>query len=195
MRNASLASLVAVLSLGLLAAGCTADANEESARSTQDAILDDGSRTGGATPKCSIEGFEKATWPTVEPQTEQTTAFVKDRIAKAKGTFTTQDFGPYQRLSFSLRVKAAKEVDAKLTYFHTLPGGEVIPAQVLWEGKLPADFEQKIDQEVYYDGEKWGLGADAPRFGLNKGRYVFSCTSRGGSSSDSQSYTFTRSAM
>ena len=89
---------------------------------------------------------------------------------------------------------ASGDVDARITFFHTLPGGKKLPAQTAFAGKLPAEFSQEITTELYYDAEKHGLGPDAPRFGRNEGKIVFSCGERGATSRDEQTYSFVRAA-
>jgi hypothetical protein len=191
-----LSSSLALLVLAVTTAtGCVAESEESRGESEAPVIADPGG--GGASansPVCTIEGFAMDKWPTALPQSPDTTKFIEDRIKKSGKSYTVEDFGPYQRMRFTIRVRAASDVDASISLFHTLPGGVVLPEQTSWKGKLPKDYQQEIVTELYYDADKHGLGPTAPRFGKNVGKWVFSCTANGRSSKDEQSYAFTRAA-
>jgi hypothetical protein len=195
-----LSPLFATLGLALfttLVAGCAAPEEEESASSTEAINKAPAPPARRSSLRCSIEELRLDKWPTVEPQRPETKTFVEGLIAKAKnGPFTIVDYGPYQLMSFKVRVQGgASAVAVKLSFFHTLPNNVEMPGEVVWSGSLPGDYEQLFIPELYYDADKYGIGAGAPRYGLNKGRIVVSCSEKGGESSDITSYRFTRAAM
>jgi hypothetical protein len=189
--------LVSSLAVAITSVGCVAESELD-----EDAELTDDESTSAlrSNELCELSAVEKG--PQTATPSPHLKAFIDHLVTKAneasraRGSshvYSPRDFGPYQNLVITMRVKGKRDepVDAKLFLSHVHPGEKRVPRTLLLEERFDGDDEFHVPLELYYDAVKHGLSADA-RYGANRGTVELFCKSASNQGSLWRNYWFTR---